>query len=154
MSDPAFGKALRDINFAQRLFPQARLRQLAALRRVADDQSRVFPEAIAPYRTPQVVSMSASGAIRQRVAKAGKITLVSIHAGVAPTTADAVISITSLSEDAPTASVIATVTIPQGQSFGQASPMVSVATGQWLLAVTTASGSGSSFSVSINITQD
>lgn len=154
MSDPAFGKALRDIKFAERLFPQERLRQFAALRRTADNQGVVFPEAIAPYRMPQVIAMSASGAIRQRVVRAGKITLISAHAGTAPTTGDAVLSITSLSEDSPTAVVIATVTIPNGQSFGQSAPMISVDTGQWLLASTTSSGSGSSFSVSINITQD
>ena len=153
MSDADLGKALRDIKFAERLLPQRRLRQLDALRRTVDDQGSISAEAVAPYRSPQVMSWTGTSTIHQRVARAGKISLVSVYASTVPSTSDAVIEIRVLSEDSPTLSTIATVTVQQNQRFGQSAPMVSVSTGQWIAPLVAPSGSGV-FSVSLNITQD
>ena len=155
MSDPAFGKALRDIGFADRLFPSSTERQLDALKRTVDNTGALAPEAIAPYRSPQVMAWAPLTTHYQRVTKAGVLTLISVYASTAPTSGNALISLFAISELEPTTlSVVASVNVFQNQKFGTASPMIPVQTGLWLIPSLTTSASGSGFNVSINITQD
>jgi hypothetical protein len=140
MSDPTLAKILRDVGLARAIQPPDTIRQLAATKTVIDETGAINPPAAAPFRTPQTMHFPPGAVGRQRVSRAGTLSLVSAYATTPPGPGNATITVTAWTADGGT-QTIATLTIPAGSEEASITPQVAVPAGARILAaVTTASG--------------
>jgi hypothetical protein len=139
MSDPTLAKILRDVGLARAIQPPDTIRQLAATKTVIDETGAINPPAAAPFRTPQTMHFPPGAVGRQRVSRAGTMSLVSAYA-TTPPSGNATVTVTAWTADGGT-QTIATLTIPAGSEEASITPQVAVPAGARILAaVTTASG--------------
>jgi hypothetical protein len=150
MSDPTLAKILRDVGLARAIQPPDTIRQLAATKTVIDETGAINPPAAAPFRSPQTMQWAPGGTNRQRVTRAGTISLVAAYASTAPTTGNATVTVTQVTEAGGT-DTIATLTIPDESQFADATPQVAVPAGAWLLASVTTANGASGVSIALDI---
>lgn len=101
------------------LLPPEQLRHDAAMRQTVDAAGRIDPTAAAPLRTPITLDWSTIDGRPKRSPQAGMLALLWAHANTAPSSGSCVIQYT-LETKQMGATPIATVTIPQGQTYGEA----------------------------------
>ena len=151
-ADARLLEILDQTGLASTLEPQRDLRQRQAAAMAIDINGKVIPRA-APAPTPMSYSWGPSSTTRYRAARACLLTLVDAYATTAPTTGDAIVTITMTTEAGGT-ETIATATIPDESQFATPeTPNIPVPAGAWIYAsVTTANGaSGVSISTTLEI---
>jgi hypothetical protein len=123
------------------------IRQLESLRMAVDENGKVLPPAL-PASTPLDPSWGPGDALkRYRTARAGTVAILDAFAATAPSTGDALITLTKTTPTSGT-ETIATVRIPNGSQFADPETLIwqarDVPAGAWLNAVvTTPNGAGS-----------
>ena len=143
MSDPVLAKLFRDIGWAEAVIPATELQQGQANKRVIDQTGAMIADAIAPYLRGERFDWGPGDTKRQPTEKAGSLFLIRAYAGTAPSTGDATITVTMVTESG--SETIATVRIPDGQQFSDPDTAeglpYAVPAAAWLGAtVTTANG--------------
>lgn len=144
-------RIFRELNVAEVLAPRAVLRQQEAMRRVIDETGKINPKAATPFRTPRILDYDVGTTRPMRAGRAGTLALASIRCGTAPSTGDAVITITI--ESVLSGSDTYPVTVPNGQTYVDETFAVPVNASDWIgLAVTTANGASAvSASLTVNV---
>lgn len=154
MSDSAYGKALRDAKLAEALLPPKTVRQLSAMSRTIDETGAITAQAVAPYRTPLVMSWGPSDTTWQRVARAGRVVLMASYvATTAPTSVATVQLYQAVESDPSSTSIVASLAIPTGGRFADDAPMINVPAGAWLRPSLVAGSGAAGVNVTITITQ-
>ena len=81
MSDPTLAKTLRELKFAETVFPAKSLRHIEAVKEVINETRDINPAAASPFRTPLTMHWASGSTSRQRVARAGTLAVVAVSAG-------------------------------------------------------------------------
>jgi hypothetical protein len=150
MSNAKLRKAVRDMRWAERVQPPPVLRQLESLSRTVDPTGAITPSAAAPFIVPQVFQWGPGSTSRQRVARAGRLTVLAAYAATAPTTGDAIITLTRITPSS-ASTPIATVIIDNGTQFGEVSLDIAIPGGSWLLATVTTTNGAANVSMSASV---
>lgn len=112
-------QAIRDSGLLEQLFPPDEALHDAAIRQAIDAAGRLTPDAAKDLRTPEKVDWSTIDGRPKRVAQAGTLSLLWAHANTAPSSGPCVIQYTMETRQQG-ATPIGTVTIQQGQTYGEA----------------------------------
>lgn len=142
---------LRDVNLAGSMQPAEELRLMDAVKRVIDPTGKIVGKAAAPFRTPRFLDFTVGTTLPQRAGRAGTLALVSVRCGTAPSTGDAVITVTK--ESALSGSETYDVTVSNGETYSDMILAEPVNASDWFgVAVSSAEGaSGVSASITITI---
>lgn len=132
---------------------QETLRQQAAVDMAIDITGKVNPAAL-PSSTPLALSWGPSDTRRIATSRAGTVVMLRAFATTAPSTGDAVITLTSTTETGGT-ETLATVRIPNSTQFSDADSIVGlpvpVPAGAWLYASVTSANGASGVSIGCTI---
>jgi hypothetical protein len=150
MSDAKLRKAIRDMGWGEKLQPPEVLRQLESLSRTVDPTGALFPSAAAPFIVPHVFQWGPGSTQRQRVARAGKLTVMAAYAATAPTTGDAIITMSRITSSSG-ATNIASLVMDKGTQFAEASFDISLPGGAWILATLSTANGAANVSMSASV---
>lgn len=133
------------------LEPPTLLQQREANSRAIDRTTgRMTSPALADARDPQTITWKPADTGGDAAVRAGLATLIRAYATTAPTTGDAVITVTKVSEFSGS-DPLPTVTIPKGSNFGTAVIADPVEAGAWFTRAVTAAEGASGISVQLVI---
>lgn len=136
---------------ARTLEPPAVLQQREATSRAIDSTTgRLTSPALADARDPQTIDFTPAETGGKRAVRAGFAILIAAYATTAPTTGDATITITKVTEFGGS-EALPVVTIPQGSNFGDVVISVPVESGSWFTRAFTVANGASGISVQLVI---
>ena len=138
---------IRQTGLAEAIQPARAIRQAQAVAVVVDETGKINRSAVAPFLPPIAFQWASGSTSRQRVPRAGTIVLLAAFASTAPSTGDATVTLTQMTE-ASGEETIATLRIAEDAQFGDAQPMVQVPAGAWLGAIVTVANGASGVSIS------
>ncbi len=140
MDSSVAARIFRESGLAEELIPRRELRHRDAVQRVIDVTGAINDRSAAPFRSPQSITWKPADTGGDAAVRAGSAVLIRAYATTAPTTGDATITVTKVTEFGGSDALPA-VTIPKGSQFGDVVITVPVEAGAWFTrAVTVANG--------------
>ncbi len=147
MSD--LSRALIDAGWADAVLPADHLQYQEALRRVVDPTGRILETAAKPFRTPVGFRWGPGDTGRWPMIRAGMAVLLRAFATTAPSSGNATVTMTWVSES--TGGESLTLTIPQGRQFREVVIAAPIPAGAWVGATVTTANGASGVSIGATI---